>query len=180
MLPESDAMSSLAVAGGEKRLREEFAKLQVEINEEKSRHVDLAKGESFAFLGFEFRRVCSLTGKWRPQFATRIKKRTALLRKLKEIFWRFRSQPTDRVVHLINPIIRGWVGYFRVGHSARCFSYVRDWLEKKMRRHLMRARKRQGFGWKRWNKLWLCGRPGLFNDYRIRHLQHQPKALPIR
>src|SRR5215469_14635230 len=34
-----------------KRLREEFAKLQVEINDEKSRIVDLERGESFAFLG---------------------------------------------------------------------------------------------------------------------------------
>jgi RNA-directed DNA polymerase len=36
-----------------KRLREEFAKLQVEINEEKSRLVDLDRGESFSFLGFD-------------------------------------------------------------------------------------------------------------------------------
>jgi len=37
-----------------KRLREEFAKLQVEINDEKSRTVDLERGESFGFLGFDF------------------------------------------------------------------------------------------------------------------------------
>jgi RNA-directed DNA polymerase len=36
-----------------KPLREEFAKLQVEINEEKSRVVDLARAESFGFLGFD-------------------------------------------------------------------------------------------------------------------------------
>jgi hypothetical protein len=35
----------------EKRRREELATLQVEINEEKSRIVDLAQGESFGFLG---------------------------------------------------------------------------------------------------------------------------------
>ena len=44
----------------DKRLREELAKLHVEINEEKSRVVDLGKGESFGFLGFEFRRIRSL------------------------------------------------------------------------------------------------------------------------
>ena len=47
----------------DKRLREELAKLQVQINEEKSRTVDLARGESFGFLGFDFRRVRSLQGK---------------------------------------------------------------------------------------------------------------------
>src|SRR5208283_2377622 len=34
------------------RLREEFDKLQVEINDEKSRTVDLGRGDSFGFLGF--------------------------------------------------------------------------------------------------------------------------------
>jgi RNA-directed DNA polymerase len=50
----------------EKRLREELAALQVEINEEKSRTVDLSCGESFGFLGFDFRRVRSRHGHWRP------------------------------------------------------------------------------------------------------------------
>jgi RNA-directed DNA polymerase len=43
----------------EKRLREELAKLQVEVNEEKSRIVDLRRGECFGFLGFDFRRILS-------------------------------------------------------------------------------------------------------------------------
>src|SRR6516162_3677604 len=77
----------------ERLLREELAKLQVEINEEKSRVVDLAKGEKFAFLGFDFRRTLSNNGVWRPQYTPRIKKRTALLEKLREIFRRFTSQP---------------------------------------------------------------------------------------
>src|SRR5499427_1390526 len=50
----------------EKRLREELAKLQVEVNEEKSRRVDLQQGESFGFLGFEFRRIRSRRGRWMP------------------------------------------------------------------------------------------------------------------
>ena len=53
------------MAAVEKRLREELAKLQVEINEEKSRTVDLERGESFGFLGFEFRRIRSRRGVWR-------------------------------------------------------------------------------------------------------------------
>ena len=42
------------LAAVDKRLREEFERLQVEVNEDKSRIVNLAKGESFGFLGFEF------------------------------------------------------------------------------------------------------------------------------
>jgi RNA-directed DNA polymerase len=159
----------------DKRLREELAKLHVEINEEKSRIVDLGQGESFGFLGFEFRRVRSRQGAWRPNYAPKLKKRTALLRKLRDIFRRFQSQPIGRVVALINPILRGWVQYFAAGHSSRCFSYIKDWVEKKVRRHLMRARGLRGFGWDRWSRRWLYDRLGLFDGYRV---SRPPKALP--
>jgi len=150
-----------------RRLREELAKLRVEINEEKSRVGDLAQGDGFGFLGFEFRRILSRNGMWRPNYTPKLKKRTALLGKLRDVFRRFASQPIGRVVELINPILRGWVNYF-AGHSSRCFSFVKDWVEKKVRRHLMRARKRKGFGWKRWSRQWLYGELGLFNGYRVR------------
>jgi RNA-directed DNA polymerase len=157
------------LAAVSKRLREEFGKLQVEVNEEKSRTVDLACGESFGFLGFEFRSVLSLKKVWRANYAPKLKKRTALLRKLKEIFRRFQSQPIDRVIELINPILRGWVNYFSIGHSSECFSYIKDWVEKKIRRHLGRSRNSRGFGWKKWSRHWLYNELKLFNGYRVRH-----------
>ena len=99
-----------------RRLREEFAKLQVEVNEEKSRTVDLERTESFGFLGLDFRRLRSVKKHvWRAHYTPKLKKRTALLRKLKEVFRRYQSQPVDRVVELINPVLRGWVNYFAVG-----------------------------------------------------------------
>ena len=168
------------LAAVDKRLREEFERLQVEVNEDKSRTVDLAKGESFGFLGFEFRRVRSLRGVWRPQYTPQTKKRSALLRKLKEIFRRYRSQPVGRVVEIINPILRGWVNYFAIGHSSRCFCYVRNWVEQKIRRHMMRAKKRQGFGWKRWSRRWLYERLGRYGDYRVQWRMAGAKAYPIR
>src|SRR5918996_483342 len=157
-----------------RRLREELAKLRVEINEEKSRLGNLSKGDSFGFLGFEFRRILSRKGAWRPNYTPKLKKRTALLGKLRDVFRRFASQPVGRVVELINPILRGWVNYFAVGHSSRCFSMIKDWVEKKIRRHLMRARQRKGFGWKRWSSNWLYGDLGLFNGYRVR--RPEPKV----
>jgi RNA-directed DNA polymerase len=160
----------------EKRLREELAKLQVEINDEKSRIADLAAGESFAFLGFEFRRILSRKGVWRPHYTPRLKKRTALLEKLKAIFRRYVSQPVDRVIDLINPVLRGWVNYFAVGHSSRCFSFIKDWVEKKIRRHLMRARNRKGFGWNRWSRKWVYQTLGLYDAYRVR--RPLPTAAP--
>lgn len=162
-----------------KRLLEELNKLDVQINEEKTRRVNLNTGESFSFLGFDFRRALTRQGKWGVRMTPKMKARTALLSKLKEVFRRFQSQPVERVIELINPVLRGWVNYFRVGHSSRCFGYVKDWVEKKIRRHLMRARNLKGFGWNRWSRNWLYLNLGLYKDYKIRYYQ-EPKALPAR
>jgi RNA-directed DNA polymerase len=163
----------------EKRLREELAKLQVEVNEEKSRKVDLQQSESFGFLGFEFRRIRSRRGRWMPLLLPKGKKRTALLGKLKEVFRVSCSQPVGGVIAKINPILRGWVKYFAIGHSSRCFSYIRYWVEKKIRRHLARACQRQGFGWKRWSREWLYGTLGLFSEYRVSYGQSIPAVAPV-
>ena len=161
----------------DKRLREELARLRVEVNEDKSRTIDLRKGESFGFLGFEYRLVLGRNQKWRPQFVPKMKKRTALFAKLREVFRQHVSQPVGEVIEEINPILRGWMNYFRIGHSSRCFSKIRDWVEMKIRRHLMRSRQRAGMGWKRWSREWIYVALGLFNDYRVgRGLL--PKAQP--
>lgn len=136
----------------------------------------------FGFLGFDFRRTRSRSGKWRANYVPRLKKLTALLRRLKELFRRNQSQPVGRVVQLINPILHGWVTYFAIGHSVRCIGYVRDWVERKVRRHLVRARKQQGSaGRKRWSRRWLHDTLDLFGSYRVyRGNQLRLKALPAR
>ena len=159
----------------EKRLREEFAKLEVEVNDEKSRRVDLKRGDRFSFLGFDFWRVRSRAGRWMPLIRPQTKKRTALLRHLKAVFRGLRSQPIRQVVEIINPILRGWVQYFSIGHASQCFSFIRNWVEQKIRRHLARARMRRGFGWKRWDRRWFYEGLGLFDDYRVR----RPKTAPV-
>jgi RNA-directed DNA polymerase len=128
----------------------------------------LGRGGSFGFLGFDFRGIRSRRGVWRANYTPKLKKRTALLRKLKDVFRRHQSQPVDRVVKLINPVLRGWVNYFAVGHSSECFSFIKDWVEKKVRRHMLRARKQKGFGWTRWSRQWLYETLCLFNGYRVR------------
>jgi RNA-directed DNA polymerase len=179
ILIDAERRSDWLVTAINRRLREEFAKLRVKINEDKSRMVDLKKGESFTFLGFEFRRILSLQRKWRPCYAPKLRKRTALYEKLREVFRQHVSWPVEVVIARINPILRGWVNYFRFGHSSSCFSKVKQWVEKKVRQHLMRARGRKGFGWTRWSSEWLYGRLGLFNNYQLRRWSGA-KVAPAR
>jgi len=85
-------------------------------------------------------------------------------------FANFNPLNADRV--LANHRVR----YFAFGNSSRCFSYIRDWVEKKIRSHLARACQRRGFGWKRWSKEWLYETLGLYNEYRV---SHSSKAASI-
>jgi RNA-directed DNA polymerase len=160
------------------KLLEELARIDVKVNTEKTRLVDMTKGEMFSFLGFDFRRAKTRSGKWGVQVTPRMKARTKLLQDLKDIFRRFVSQPVDRVIDIINPKLRGWANYFRVGQASRCFSYIKDWVEKKVRRHLTRARNRRGFGWNRWSRGWLYENLGLYNDYKVR--PYRPESAASR
>lgn len=152
------------------RLQEELAKIGVEINQDKTKMVDLEGGEKFSFLGFDFCQRKNWKGKEVLTFTPTRKAKTALMLKIKEIFRQKTSQPISKVIEQINPILRGWTNYFRIGHSARSFGYIRQWVEKKVRRHLMRSRQRKGFGWKRWSSEWIYQILELFDNYKIRYL----------
>jgi RNA-directed DNA polymerase len=154
----------------EKRLREELAKLRLTVNEEKSKVVDLTnRDNSFQFLGFEFRKMKTMSGKDGVRLTPKKKASINLRRKLKEIFEAKRGRPISVIVNEINPILQGWVNYFRIGNSSRCFKNIEDWVQKRIRRHLYKARQRTGFGWKRWSKQELYRNTGIFHDYKIRY-----------
>ena len=136
-------------------------RIGVTINEDKTRVINLREGTPFCFLGFEFCEAITRAGKRGVLFRPTLQARTKVIRKLKDIFRRFRSQPIQQVIDRINSILRGWVNYFRIGTSSIRFGYIGDWVEKKVIRHLMSTRKRKGFGWKRWSRRWLYERLGL-------------------
>lgn len=162
------------VGAATKRLREELASLGLSLNTEKTKIVDLSRiGERFTFLGFDFRSI-----KIRKNIIGIIKTpkkqaRLKLQQKLKRIFKHKRSRAIREVVVLINPIIRGWVNYYRIGNSSRCFQGVRNYVEKKIRRHLYQARQKRGFGWKRWSSEQIHRYSGVYHDYQVRHIGQQ-------
>lgn len=174
--------SEWLVEGLKRRLGEEFAKLEVTMNREKTRFVELKAGESFSFLGFDFRLVKKRgegTGKKQLRQTPRTKKRSEVLKGVRDVLRRYGSvRPTREVIERINAKVRGWVAYFRRGNAAKAFSYVRFHVEKAVRRMLMRRLNKRGLGWKKWSKDYIYGRLGLFDDYRVRY--YVPKATPAR
>ena len=121
------------------------------------------------FLGLNSRQMKTKNGKIGARITPKKKAKSNLQLKLKTIFKAKRGRPITEIVTEINPILRGWVNYFRIGNSSRCFKNVEDWVQKKIRRHLYKARQRTGFGWKRWSRQDLYRNTGIFNDYQIRY-----------
>jgi hypothetical protein len=57
------------------------------------------------------------------------------------------------------------------------FRFIKDWVQKKIRRRVGRSPHRRGFSWKRWSTRWLHEEPTLSNGYRVRRAA-APKARP--
>lgn len=162
------------------RIRMEAEAIGVSLNAEKTRKVTLTEpGTSFAFLGFEIR--------WQPNptirkgyahTSPRRKKVIEILRKVRNALRASGHLSVHDAVARVNPIVRGWVNYFRGGNSRRELDTVRTGVERKVRRFAVKKLKRRGFGWTRWSSAVVYGSWGLFDDYQIRYA-HRAKAAPV-
>ena len=164
-----------------KRLEVELEKVEVEINEEKTRVVDVSRKGSFGFLGFDLRET---KNRWGKRFILRTpkrKKQEELLRRVSLILRYSRHRKVQEVIGMINPVIVGWMNYFCVGNSAGVFDRVRREVMLQVRRFAMRQRGRRGFGWKRWSNGTIYREWGLGWKYQVRYFYRSPmKALPAQ
>lgn len=154
------------------RLKEELEKLSLSINEDKTKVVRLDKGESFNFLGFSFSlRSNGKSDKDRLVISRPIReKRTEFLRSIRETLKKNRFRPVKEVIKdKLNPMIRGWVNYFRHGNSSRDLGFVKWQIEGKVRRFASRQTpvKRGGTSWTKWNREAIYRDWGLYSDYRV-------------
>jgi group II intron reverse transcriptase/maturase len=152
------------------RLQEELAPLGVCINRDKTKIVNILKGESFTFLGFDIRRVPKKRKSGYFILLTpRKKARKAVKAKIRDIIRKGGATPAKKLVSKINEALAGWVNYFRIGNSSRAFSEIRDYVEMKVRNLLTRRKRRhkRSIGWRRWSNEYLYGVLGLFWDWKI-------------
>lgn len=157
----------------EKRLREELARLDLTINEEKTKLVNFRDGAPFDFLGYTFRWVKQQKNPKKKLVLCRPQreKRTRFLRELSQVMRRHLHRPVREVVkYVINPRVRGWVNYFRWGNASIDLNFVKWQVDTKVRRFASRQRpKRRGrYAWWSWSASDLYGEWGLFSDYQVR------------
>jgi len=152
------------------RVHNYLHRMGLTINTQKSKLIN-AREESFDFLGFTFRYDRSILYKgsrfWniQPKAKSRKKIRQKLNLKLKSIG----HYSADKVVEELNPIIRGWMNYYRidkVSYTQVAFKELEDYLRKRLYRYYNRKsqRKTSLYGQQAFDKL--VKEYGLIKPYR--------------
>ena len=148
-------------------LYKSLAELGLELHPDKTRLVNAEEG-SFDFLGFNYRKVWNRQRTKRFALCLPSQKAEAGIRaKIRGLTRYERTKKVEEVIREINPVIRGWVNYFKVGNSSESFNEIRHYIVQKVMRYVRRKQLKRGFGWKKLNSDVLYGRYGLFYDYRL-------------
>ena len=137
-----------------------LAQLGMRLHPEKSSIVCLSGGrQGFVFLGFHHQKVESW--KWRGRHYLHrwpSDRAMAVLRdKIRTATARSRTErPVAAVVADLNPVLRGWAGYFRHGNSGRKFNAVDGYVHERLAIFASRKRGRRGRNWTtRYTGRWL-------------------------
>jgi RNA-directed DNA polymerase len=138
-----------------------MTRLGLTVNEKKTRLVKLPD-ETFDFLGYTVGRFYGREG--RPYWGTR-PSRKAIKRLVGEIHDATTSRwnaldVQSRVDHL-NPLLRGWAGYFSQGPVKRIYRLIDNYAARRLRIWLMRKRGQKGTGYRQYSDQFLYESLGL-------------------
>jgi RNA-directed DNA polymerase len=145
------------------RVKQVLARMELRLNEEKSRVVDVREG-SFDFLGFTFsRKRNAKTGRVITLVEPARKSEEQFRDEVREMTSRkSHCVPQQEVLERVNRYVRGWVNYFHLHNSTRVFVRQRFFLEQRMRKYLQGRRQVKGFGFRRWPSAKLYKEFGLY------------------
>jgi RNA-directed DNA polymerase len=124
------------------------------LSEDKTRIVHLTEG--FDFLGFNVRHYPAPKTA-RSGYKLLIKPSKESVRKFKERMRRewidLKGHNAMEVLKRLNPIVRGWANYFRIGVSKHTFETLDHWMLTRCARHVRSNHSRKGWRWCR-KKYW--------------------------
>jgi group II intron reverse transcriptase/maturase len=128
-----------------------------------------AERQPFDFLGFTFlKRISRVSGKMSTYYFPSSKAENAIRRRIRQVVNHHRPVKVGQVVSELEPVLRGWVNYFRMANSARKFGKVKFYAAQRIRRFMRRRRQRSGYGYREYPDSYLYQRLGLYNDYRVK------------
>lgn len=130
-----------------------IARLKLTLHPHKTRLVDLGC-EGFDFLGFHFPKLRSRrTGRLAPYLWPSQKAMKSVRGRIRDLTdRRLLCLPLSEIVAVLNPVIRGWRTYFRIGNSSTKFQDLDRYVWQRL--------------W-RWVRAW-CGARGRFDPLTFR------------
>lgn len=124
-------------------------KMKLTINYEKTRITRLTDG--FNFIGFNFvKRKSPKSGKNSIYIFPSKQAQQNIRNRLKYLTKRRAPIKPSEYVALVNPIVLGWVNYFKHTNANNAFRKLQRFINIRFRRYLTHRSKGRGFGWKRY------------------------------
>ena len=144
-----------------RRVAAMLAPLGLQLRPAKTSVVCLTRGaEGFDFLGFHHRKVESWRwrGRWYLQRWPSQRAMLSVHAKIRSITdRRFVGLPAEAIVARLNPVLRGWAGYFRYGNSARKFDEIDRYVHERLAIWASSKHGRHGRNWqRRYTAAWLA------------------------
>lgn len=142
-------------------MRRLMSRLGLAVNEDKTRLVTLPE-EHVDFLGYTVGRFHGRGG--RPYWGTR-PSRKAVKRVMREIHdattQRWSTQDVQSRIARLNPLLRGWAGYFDQGPVGRVYRRIDEYVARRLRIWLMRKHGKRGTGYRQYPDRYLYEQLGL-------------------
>jgi len=152
-------------------LQAEMSRRKLTLHPEKTRLVDAAQPGGFDFLGYHFERGY----RW---------PRKKSLDKLKDTVRRHTPRTSGQslpyIIEQLNPVLRGWFGYFKNSHPTT-FAPIDGWVRMRLRSILRRWQKKPGRGRGRDHQRWpnaYFAQLGLFTLQEAHARARQPRCRP--
>ena len=133
-------------------VKSKLRELGLELNKEKTKIVNIVNGnEGFDFLGFHYHRVRSLkyrkyyTQHWpSPKSMNQLRSKVrGVLDERVTLTWSL-----ETVMEKLNPILRGWMNYFKYGNSSRKFSQIDSYVQERLSLWWSKKHGKSGRRWK--------------------------------
>lgn len=149
-------------------LEQYIDRLGLRLNREKTRRVRLDEAKSVDFLGFQFYCARSRKTGTRLMLVSPSKRSQRRFReKVRTLVHHSISLRVKEQVHNVNRYLRGWVGYFKLGHASATFRDLATFVNKRVRHVISRRKGRRGYGWDSVGSEYIYGKLGLFHDYHV-------------
>jgi len=143
-------------------------RLGLRLNGEKTRRLRLSIGNSVDFLGFRFQSVRSRKNGTRLILVSpSLRSQERFRMKVRSLVHHSISLRVKEQVQHVNSYLRGWMGYFRLGHGSTVFRRLAHFVNLRVRHVIWRRRGRRGYGWGKLTSGYLYGQLGLFYNYHV-------------